>query len=343
MPDIAKKCAVLLTNLGGPENLEAVESFLFDLFMDRDIIPIPLEGRLREPLARFLARRRYQKVRQRYQVIGQGSPLVKITNEQARALGESLRKSDLPVPVFSAMRYGHPQISKIIKRLPETLQDLIVIPLFPHYCKATTGTTIKCLQQAVQRHSRTFRTRVIEHFHEHPLFLEAMLETMRLGIQFLQDKIDELPFIVFCAHSVPLRFVKQGDPYIDHIEQNARRLASLLNLPEGQWQVAYQSQIGPIKWVGPRAEDVLERLGRDEQNGVLLVPISFVSDHLETLYDMDIVLREVAKKAGIRWFHRVECFNTRPVFITFLNHLVRTELQALFEQRSEDRSQRSEL
>lgn len=314
--------AVVLLNLGGPPTLGDIREFLFDLFMDREIIPIPIEGVVRRPLAGLLARLRARRVVARYGAIGGGSPLVKITARQAQALQETLSRDSGVTPVFSVMRYGHPSAAEVLGTLPSRPRRFIGLPLFPQYCRATTATAVKEFTRhlAVIHPQASFTS--IDHFWDHPGFVGVMSRRIGAAIDKAAAASGVNPFVLFSAHGVPRRFVRDGDPYVEQIERHCDLLAARCKLQPGQWSLAYQSKIGPVEWVGPSSVDVVRDVARRGSQALVVVPVSFVSDHLETLHDLDIELKGTAKEAGIAVFERVACPNDDPDFIAVLAELV---------------------
>lgn len=320
------RVSVLLANLGGPETLDDIPHFLFDLFMDREIIPIPVSGMLRKPLAYWLARKRAARVRERYALIGNGSPLVSLTRQQADALSRIFENQQKQYHLSIAMRYGKPSLEKTLSTLPGTVTDLVVIPLFPQYCRATTGTLIKEIKRLLSRQRSTIKLHWCHSFHKEPLYIRSMSKLIAREIDTLSNEKNGDYRIIFCAHSVPVSFIRKGDPYISHIESSARDISRHLDLEDDRWQIAYQSQVGPVEWVGPTVEQVFKEMAAKKINHVICVPVSFVSDHLETLYDMDIDIARKAAALGFQSCIRVPCLNEDPDFIALLDYLVEKAL-----------------
>lgn len=310
--------AIFFINLGGPANLEEIKPFLFDLFMDRNIIPIPVSGLPRRLFANMLAKLRFHQVRKRYEKIGGGSPLVSLTQKQAQATQEILEKNLSEVYVVTAMRYGKPSIESVFSSLKKNTDLLIAFPLFPQYCKATTGTAWDEFKRAAEFYFPQKQKYLINPFGNDVDYQESMASLIHEGIMSIQKTSNELPFVLFCAHSVPAQFVEQNDPYVSQIEKTSLEISRRLNLDESEWTIAYQSQVGPVKWVGPTYKEVLTKLASNNISGLVLVPISFVSEHLETLYDMDYLIKSKAEELGIRHVYRVPCLNTNPQFIDLL-------------------------
>lgn len=308
-----KKKAVILTNLGGPENIEEVRDFLYNLFSDPDIFPLP--SLLQKPLAYAIARFRYKKSQEYYRKIGGGSPILKETKEQAAALQKELGE-DFYVTV--AMRYSKPSIFDAIKEvINKEISNIIFFPLYPQFSFSTTLSAINELKRVVKNLNISLNINVVRNFHNHPLFISSWVEIIK---KYLKSKGD---YILFSAHSIPLSMVEKGDTYKEEVEETVKLIVS--ELGHENYALAYQSKVGPMRWLRPFTEDVLVTLGERGTKRVLLVPISFVCEHSETLYELDIQNREIARKAGIEEYVRVETLRTNPIFIKALAHIVKSE------------------
>ncbi|MBI5756316.1 MAG: ferrochelatase [Nitrospirae bacterium] len=311
--------AILLINLGGPDSLESVEPFLFNLFSDPDIMGY--NRILLKPLAKFISRRRSPLVRGYYNSIGGKSPILELTRQQAEALQKALPDSDR-FKVFVAMRYWHPFIEDVVKDIIDFQpQKIIVLPLYPHYSITTTGSSINEFNRAWSHHGDTHvEVKIVREWYDNPFYINALCETVLKTFEY--NRLDlKTTHIVFSAHGIPLRFIKDGDPYSEQIEKcvelTARQLGVIKNC-----HLSYQSRVGPLKWLGPYTEDVLKELGDRKVSSVVLVPISFVSDHMETLYEIDILYRKRAKGYGISNYYRVPALNDSPLFIESLKDIV---------------------
>jgi len=311
--------AILLINLGGPDSLESVEPFLFNLFSDPDIMGY--NRILLKPLAKFISKRRSPVVRGYYSLIGGKSPILELTRQQAEALQKALPDSDR-FKVFTAMRYWHPFIEAVVNDIIDFQpQKIIVLPLYPHYSITTTGSSINEFNRVWNRIGNPgIEVRIVREWHKNPFYIDAVCETIVKTIE--SHKLDiKTTQIVFSAHGLPLRFIKDGDPYATQIEKGVETISRQLGLGKN-CHLSYQSRVGPMKWLGPYTEDVLKELGDRKVSSVVLVPISFVSDHLETLYEMDILYREKAKGYGISNYYRVPALNDSPLFIKALKDIV---------------------
>ncbi|MEO0409637.1 MAG: ferrochelatase, partial [Cyanobacteria bacterium P01_A01_bin.135] len=321
------RVGVLLLNLGGPEQLDDVRPFLFNLFSDPEIIRLPVSW-LQKPLAWMISTLRANKSKENYREIGGGSPLRKITEEQAQALQETLRQQGQDVQVYIGMRYWHPFTQEAIARIKrDNIDHLVILPLYPQFSISTSGSSFRLLEQiwdndpALQRIEHT----VIPSWYDRPGYLEAMA-------QLIAQELDQLPnpdnaHIFFSAHGVPVSYVEEaGDPYQREIEGCVELIMRTLNRPNDH-TLAYQSRVGPVEWLKPYTEEAIEDLAQ-RVDTLVVVPISFVSEHIETLQEIDMEYRELAEEAGIETFQRVPALNTHPVFIQDMADMVMEALEA---------------
>ncbi|MEN2985242.1 MAG: ferrochelatase [Thermodesulfovibrionaceae bacterium] len=302
------KIGVLLLNMGGPDSLEAVKPFLFNLFSDPYIANF---GKFQKFFAFLIANFRAKKVKAAYKKIGGKSPLKEITLSQAKALQESLGEN---FKVRAAMRYWHPFLNTVINELKkEKIKKLIVIPLYPQFCTATTRSLIEEFKKLADKF---FEYKIVESWSDFPPFVDAWIEK----IQEAFSKFGNDCFILFSAHGIPESLLKKGDPYIEEVKKTVKAIVEKMKLNKN-YKICYQSKVGPIKWVQPSTEKVMTELANREIKKVLIVPISFVSDHIETLYEIDIVFKEKAKNLGIE-LYRVASLNDSAKFINALKTLV---------------------
>jgi len=326
--------AVLLFNLGGPNDLNDVEPFLVNLFSDREIIELPFGAALQPIMARVIAKLRGPAVRRNYARIGGGSPQLWITQQQAAALEDTLntaRPGGGHYRVFVAMRYSQPTCETALRAIVAAgIRRIVTLTLFPHYSKATTGSSHReferVLTKAVWR-SLNFEVTHIDGYAGDPAYLDAMAATVNAAWLGIPPERRSRAVIVFSAHGLPQKFIDDGDPYGKHIETTRQGLLDRLRLTNRQ-VIAYQSRTGPVKWMGPGTEEVLRDLGREGVRDVLVVPLSFVSDHIETLYEVDLLFSQVAREAGITGYYRPEALNTSPLFIRALANLVASHVDA---------------
>ncbi|ACK64419.1 Ferrochelatase [Rippkaea orientalis PCC 8801] len=321
------RVGVLLLNLGGPEQLEDVRPFLFNLFSDPEIIRLPFPW-LQKPLAWLISSLRSEKSQENYKQIGGGSPLRKITEAQAEALEQRLAEIGHTAQIYIGMRYWHPFTEEAIARIKrDRLKNLVILPLYPQFSISTSGSSFRVLEEMwnADPQLKAINYTLIPSWYDDPRYLAAMADLIAQEL----DKCEEpnRVHIFFSAHGVPQSYVDEaGDPYQAEIEACTRLIMQTLNRPN-DYTLAYQSRVGPVEWLKPYTEDALKELGEQGVQDLLVVPISFVSEHIETLQEIDIEYREVAEEAGIENFYRVPALNTHPVFIDSLAQLVTKSLQ----------------
>lgn len=316
------RVGVLLLNLGGPDQLEDVRPFLFNLFSDPEIIRLPFTW-LQKPLAWLISTSRAKKSQENYKLIGGGSPLRRITEDQAQALQTALHAKGQDAQVYIGMRYWHPFTEEAIARIKRDGVDrLVILPLYPQFSISTSGSSFRLLAKLWQEDPtlQTIDYTVIPSWYERPGYLKAMAD-------LIAKELDQFPspdsvHIFFSAHGVPLSYVEEaGDPYQQEIEACTDLIMKTLNRPNPH-TLAYQSRVGPVEWLKPYTEEAIPELAAQGVENLLVVPVSFVSEHIETLEEIDIEYRELAEEAGIHHFHRVPALNTHPVFIEDLSELV---------------------
>jgi ferrochelatase len=309
------KIAIILFNLGGPDSLDAVQPFLRNLFSDPAIITLP--AWLRLPLASFIARRRTPKARGIYEKIGGGSPIVGQTEAQARALEEVLGK-DHEWRGYVCMRYWHPMTDAVVSSVKRFAPDRIVLlPLYPQFSTTTTASSFNAWKNASNLAVPTVE---IESYPTESGFIRASIELVKQG---LTEAGDGPKRVLFSAHGLPEKIIKAGDPYQSQVEQTAAAIGQ--HLDGVDWSVCYQSRVGPLKWIGPSTNAEIRRAGTD-QTSVVLYPLSFVSEHSETLVELDIEYRHLAEQSGVTKYVRVPTVGTHPQFIHGLANLVQAAL-----------------
>jgi ferrochelatase len=308
-----KKIAVILLNLGGPSSMEEVKPFLFSLFYDPAIITLP--NPFRYILARLISWGRFKKTQQIYSFLGGGSPLLKNTQDQARALEEELGKN---YRVFVSMRHAKPLVKETFQEVMGYKPDkIILLPLYPQYSTTTTGSALKTWEEALKNENVSIRT--VHSYPKEPGFLETIKEKILPHYQEAQKY--GVPRVLFTAHGLPEKVIKGGDPYQRHVEETARCLVECLKLPSLDFVLCYQSRVGPLKWIGPQVEEEITVASRAKRP-LVVVPLSFVSEHSETLVELDITYRALALKEGCPVYRRVETVQTHPLFIKGLAQLV---------------------
>jgi ferrochelatase len=313
---MSDKTAVLLLQMGGPDSLESVEPFLFNLFSDREIIKIG-PAFLQPYIARMIVKRRAPKSAANYRQIGGKSPLLELTEQQAAALenvlGESYR-------CFVAMRYWHPFAPESLAAIEKSgIRKIIAVSLYPHYSRATSGSSFNDLERCLKKSSFPFEVRFVRQFYDHPLYIKALVEKIEQSLATFFDRSRVQLF--FSAHSLPQSFITEGDPYLDHIQTTVRLVMEQIG--DVSHHLAFQSRAGPVKWLEPSTGDKLKEIAAAGHTDVLIVPLSFVSDHIETLHEIDIEYGEIADHLGITNFRRMESLNSSTLFIQCLAELVR--------------------
>jgi ferrochelatase len=328
-----EQTAIVLFNLGGPDDLQSVEPFLVNLFSDRGIIELPFGAALQPLFARVIAKVRGPSVRRNYARIGGGSPQLCITTGQAAALERRLnayRPDGRSFRVFIAMRYSRPSSEDALEAIAASgIRRIVTLTLFPQYSTATTGSSRREFDRVVAKpewRKYGFEITHIDRYASHDGYLDAMAERVRESWDRIPPVARANTVLLFSAHGLPQKFVDAGDPYVGEIDATRRGILERVNLPCREL-LAYQSRTGPVKWIGPGTEATLEELGREGVTDVLVVPLSFVSDHIETLYEVDLLFRDVAAKAGITRYGRVEALNTSPRFIEALAEIVDEHLR----------------
>ena len=309
-----RKTGVILLNMGGPEKLEDVRPFLYNLFSDREIIRLgPFF--MQKPLAWIIARKRAPKSMKTYAKIGGGSPLTRITHDQGKALEKALREHG-DFTVVSAMRYWHPDSDTSLQTLVDAgISRIIALPLYPHYSCATSGSSIQELKAAIKRSKKDIELTIIESWPTQPDYIKALASNIQeAAASFAPDS----PQVVYSAHSLPVSFIEEGDPYVDHIEATIAAIEEITRLPG---KLCFQSRSGPVEWLSPSTPDMLQDLAREGCKNILMVPISFVSDHVETLYEIDMLYRDQAQELGMR-LESSKSLNCDQTFIEGLKALV---------------------
>lgn len=310
-------------NMGGPGALEDVEPFLNNLFMDPDIIDIPLGRFFRPFIAKKISKKRALTAKGYYEKIGGRSPLLELTLDQASALRKAFSDKE-GFTATVAMRYWHPFTGEAIKEiLSHEVDQLVLLPLYPQYSRATSGSSLNEFYRHWKKEGKdTIGVVEIKDWHNHPGYIQSWVEQIQKELSAFGG---ETPHLIFSAHGIPQMMVDAGDPYQKQTEETVKLIIEKLNW-SSPWHLSYQSRVGPVKWLSPATEDVIKGLGEKGVKGLLMVPISFVSDHSETLYEMDILYRDMAKDAGIRQFKRVPSLNSSPAFINALKEIILTNI-----------------
>lgn len=314
--------AVILLNLGGPENEEQVKPFLRRLFSDREIIRLPLQPLLSRLIVHF----RTNKVIENYRQIGGGSPLLKITRAQAEALEKQLSAMGLEASVLIAMRYTAPSSQEAVQEaLSRGVKTILALPLYPHYCRATTDSSLNDLARAMATTSKEMDVKEVKSWCDHPAYLDALAAKVRDGMASFPPEYRDEVEVIFSAHALPQKMIDQGDPYLEETQKTVNGV--LQRLKPVSSHLAFQSRSGPVRWMQPGTEEVISTLGAQGKKALLMVPVSFVSDHIETLYEIDILYKDLALSKGIIEYRRAESLNTDAEFISALGQIVMERLK----------------
>jgi ferrochelatase len=318
-----RRLGVVLLNFGGPRYPAEVESFLFNLFTDENIIPIRSQ-RFRVFLAKFIVYWRKRATIRKIETIGGKSPLVWISSEVAVMLEKSLRQAIPNIRVYAAMRYTAPFVEEVLLEAKRDRVDrFIVLPLYPQFCRVTTGSSFSAFRKAHQKVLPTVPAFFVKSYHDHPLYVSALAEKVR-EVLSRTGKLEGRTEVIFAAHSVPLKIVSSGDPYPEQVKETAASVAQALGLNE--YLLAFQSAPHKRGWLSPTLEEAIKEASGAGCRRVLFIPVSFTCDNVETLYDIDVAAREKTENAKMT-FYRAECLNSSPAFIHALEKIV---LRALF-------------
>ena len=311
------KKAVILFNLGGPDKLVNVEPFLFNLFYDPAILNLP--SFLRYPLAKLIANRRAPTAKKIYEELGGSSPILQLTEEQASALESKLRKEDSSseYKCFIVMRCWHPRAENVVKEVKKyNPEEIILMPLYPQYSAATSGSSIKEWNDICKKNNFNVKTSTICCYPTDENFIQAHKELIMKKTKNLENFK-----LIFSAHGLPEKNIKKGDPYQWQVEQSVNKIVKSLDVKDLDWILSYQSRVGPLKWIGPSTEEIIienSKLGKH----IVLVPVAFVSEHSETLVELDIEYKELADKNGCKNYSRVPALGTNENYIKAMSNLI---------------------
>jgi ferrochelatase len=333
-----KTIGVILLNLGGPDSIQAVKPFLYNLFSDRQIIRLG-PSFMQQPLAWLISATRSKKTEQYYKLIGGKSPILEITTAQAKALEELLNgredkkrefSGSMSFRVYTGMRYWRPFIEDAVLQMQKDgIRKVIALSLYPQYSIATSGSSFSKFNEVASHFQ--METACVESWYNNPYYIDALVDVIRKGLDsfFPSSLISNLAFslqpsafndvhVLFSAHSLPQKIIDQGDPYVDQTMGTIQEITKRLDI---KWRLSYQSKSGPVKWLAPSTEDKIQELAKEGVRNILMVPISFVSDHIETLYEIDILYKNLAGALGVQ-MKRTESLNTHPIFIEALKDIV---------------------
>jgi ferrochelatase len=311
------KKAVILFNLGGPDKIENVEPFLFNLFNDPAILNLP--SILRYPLAKLISNRRAPVAKKIYEELGGSSPILKLTKEQSKALETKLNQTETvsEYKCFIVMRCWNPRANDVIKDVQSfNPEEIILMPLYPQYSAATSGSSIKEWKDICKKNNYHVKTSTICCYPTDQNFINAHTKEIIKKIKDLKNFK-----LIFSAHGLPEKNIKKGDPYQWQVEQSVQKIVENLNIENLDWILSYQSRVGPLKWIGPSTEDIIvenSKLGKH----IVLVPIAFVSEHSETLVELDIEYKEIADANGCKNYTRVPALGINEDFIKAMSELI---------------------
>lgn len=331
--------AVVLFNLGGPDSLAAVEPFLANLFSDPDIFRVPLARLIQKPLARFIARRRAPEAAHGYRAIGGRSPLLENTLAQAQALQAELNKqatvrvaagaprlqasSGVEYDVYVCMRYWHPRAAEVVAQLKaKGYTDVVLLPLYPQYSVTTTGSSYNEFMRVCRDANYAPSIRFVRDWYQQPDYQRAIVESLRQALRELPDPDPSRVECLFSAHGLPQKFVRAGDPYEQQVRATYDAIRAQLGWPHTT--LCYQSRVGPLEWLKPYTDEVIRAKAAAGAKQILVYPIAFVSDHIETLYELGITYAHLARDCGVSHYRVVPALNTHPRLIAALRDLALT-------------------
>ena len=318
---MTEKIGVVLLNLGGPDSLEAVEPFLFNLFSDPDIIDFPGSFLFRKRLAKIISTRRSPGVIEQYREIGGKSPIKEYTLKQAALLEERLNQH-LPAKVVVAMRYWKPSTEEAIDALvSEGIKRVVLLPLYPQFSIATTTSSGKEWEKQLKLKNADLEHTLVESYFDHPTYIDAFVERINEGLERFPEERRGDVNILFSAHGTPMKLVKQGDPYSHQIKKTVAAIMERGGYSQTH-TLCYQSKVGPLKWLTPSTPDTIADRAATGVKNMLLVPVAVASDHLETLFELGIEYRRQAKERGVEQYEVTEGLNDSPKFIEALADLV---------------------
>lgn len=358
------KLGVLLLNLGGPETMKDVEGFLYNLFADPDIIRLPsFLSLLQKPVAYVISKRRAPKSSEAYMSIGGGSPIVKYTQAQALKIQEKLVKNGYDAKCYFAMRYWNPYTEEVLEQMHhDGVNTMVIVPLYPQYSISTSGSSLKLLQEIFVKRSDIWSNvahTVVPAWYYRPGYISVMAKLIIDELQhYTAADMTEGLHVLFSAHGVPQSYIEAGDPYKQHIEECVQLISKEIAMQLGNGltrpshitkeqvgflignsvdsensiksikiHLSYQSRVGPVQWLKPYTEDILEELGHAGVKNLIVVPVSFVSEHIETLEEIDMEYKEIALECGVKNWRRVPALNTCDSFISDMTDLVVDALQ----------------
>ena len=319
-----KKIAVVLFNLGGPDQLSSVKPFLFNLFNDPAIIGAP--SVIRYFLAKLISKRREKTAQEIYSFMGGKSPILEQTINQAETLEKKLKGEENIYKIFISMRYWQPFVNETIKEVINWgPQEVILLPLYPQFSTTTSGSSLVSWRDAALKNKYQIPTKIICCYPTEENFILAHTKSIKNTLNKIENKKDQKQNIklLFSAHGLPEKIIKKGDPYQNQVEKTVNKIIENINEKEITYTICYQSKVGPLKWIGPSTENEIIKAARDKKT-IVLIPIAFVSEHSETLVELDIEYKEIAEINGCKRYYRVPALGINKDFINSLYDLILT-------------------
>ena len=318
----SEKIAVILLNLGAPESLDDIKPFLYNLFSDPDIIDLPMGKILRPILAWNITRKRLPESTNIYEKIGGGSPLRALSQKQAEVLEFKLSENG-DFKVYIAMRYWHPFTESVVEKMSETgINKAILLPLYPQYSITSTGSSLHEFERVIKRRKDSeIEFRLIHDYHDFHPYIDALTERLLEGIEKFDGVGDEDLHLLFSAHGVPLSVIEKGDPYENQVRTTVNLVMSNLE-NKYHHSISFQSRVTKVEWLTPATDKIIPELGKNGVKNLLVIPVAFVNDHSETLFELGIFNRDLALKAGIKRYEVMPALNDSPKFISALSELV---------------------
>ena len=323
------KTAVVLLQLGGPDSLEAVEPFLYNLFCDPDIIDFPGAFLFRKKLARLISKSRAPKVKELYKNIGGKSPILDQTRKQADALKKYFLERQIDLRIYIAMRYWYPMTEEIVGELiQDQIKRLILLPLYPHYSRTTTGSSVNEFKRILKKRKieDQFHYSLVHSYPVQSSYIQSIIDRINKSILKFSIEDRDKVHLVFSAHGTPLKLVREGDPYSHQIRSTyeAVLLNGNFNLPS---TLCFQSKVGSQRWLKPSLVNTIADLAGRGVSHMLVIPIAFVSEHLETLSEIGIEARNQAMNLGVKHFEVMPALRDHPLYIQCLAELVSEKLE----------------
>ncbi|MEM7618715.1 MAG: ferrochelatase [Pseudomonadota bacterium] len=324
-----EKVAVVMLNLGGPDSPNAIRPFLINFFMDKNIIRLPVPFRCL--LAVFIANKRTKReAGESYGELGGSSPLLANTQAQAKALQRALKTDkNAQFKTFVCMRYWHPMSPQVVREVRDWGADRIVIlPLYPQFSTTTTWSSLQVWNKAMFEAGYERPTSTICCYPHNQGFIKASAENIKIQYKKAQKDGYKNPRILFSAHGLPESVIRDGDPYQWQCESTAKKIADAMKIKDLDWEICYQSRVGPKKWIGPSTEESLEKAAKEDK-AVIIYPHAFTQEHVETLVELDIEYKEEAEEMGLHGYYRAQTVGTHSLFIDGLSKLVKQHMNKL--------------